>query len=443
MTRLTRLAPALLVCALTAAGCGIIGGGGDTYTVTAFFPRAVALYEQGQVRVLGLPAGQVTDIVTEAECPTEEGASVPCVRVEMSLDEDVLLPADDLHATLIPQSLIGERYVQLTPAYTDANAAAGDAVLAEQPEEDRVIPLSRAEIPVEPDEALAAVNDFLRSLDPDGLGRLIRNAEEDLRGNGASLNNAIGSLTDVLDTLADKDDELASIVENFDVFTQTLVSREGQIGELIESFARTSRVLAEERTDLETLIAGLARVSSDGLDLVSEHAVALRTDLDSLSRVGQSLVANLDSVTQLLDAGPILTDGLTNAYNPTLRSMNLVTSLGPIAFNVLNPVLRELLGFDLGCLPVDTVCVGSGLLDGLLDGLLGGQSADAGPPVVSDVPVARTPIDDVLGLLGSPLTPNVGSGGVDDRGTGERVADGAGAVGRFLRDAAGSLVGAG
>lgn len=425
--------------AILAAGCSVpFAGGGDSYSVTAYFPRAVALYEQGQVRVLGLPAGRVTDIVTEARCPTEDGTTTPCVRVELSLDADVELPADTVVATLIPQSLIGERYVQLTPAYTDADAAEGVATLHSLPEDERVIPLRRTIVPVEPDEALAAVNDFLRSLDPDGLGELVTNLEEDLRGNGAALNQAVGSLATVLDTLAEKDDELASIVDSFDAFTRTLVTREGQIGELIESFARTSRVLAEERNDLEALLAGLARVSSDGLDLVSEHAAALRTDLDTLSRVGQSLVANLDSVSQLLDSGPLLTDGLREAYNPSLRAMDLVTSLGPLAFNVLNPVLRALLGFDLGCLPVDTVCVGTGLLGGLL----GGQAAAGSAPVVSEVPVARTPIDDVLSLLGSPLAPSLGDAGAG-RSTADRVAGGAGAIGRFLRDAAESLVGAG
>jgi hypothetical protein len=62
--------------------------------------------------------------------------------------------------------------------------------------------------------------------------------------------------------------------------------------------------------------------------------------------------------------------------------------------------------------------------------------------VVTDVPLARTPIDDVLSLLGSPLAPTTGVAG-DDPSTGERVTDGIGSVGRFLRDAAESMVGAG
>lgn len=456
MTKLARLGAVLVPLAIVASGCGLVGGGGGSYRVTAFFPRAVALYEEGQVRVLGLPAGRVQEIVTEAECPTDptdsNSETQPCVRVELSVDDDVELPFD-VSATLIPQSLIGERYVQLTPAYTDADADATPAkpTLESLPEDERIIPLSRTIVPVEPDEALAAVNEFLESLDPDGLGRLIENSEEALRGNGPAINDAIGGLADVVDTLAQRDDELAAIVDSFDAFTQTLVTREGQIGEVIESFARTARILADERNNLETLLAGLARVSSDGFDLVSEHATALRTDLDILSRVGQSLVANLDSVAQLLDAGPLLTDGLSNAYNPTLRAMNLVTSLGPLAFNALNPVLRAILGFDLGCIRVDTVCIGdpgllggilNPILDGVLDPILGGASDSGGEAAVTDVPVASTPIDDVLAVLGSPLVV-AEDADTDGDGIGDRVAGGAGAFGRFLRDAAETLVGAG
>jgi len=426
-TVIGRIAAVLAVC-LGAAGCGLVGGGGGGYDVTVYFARGVALYEQGQVRVLGLPAGRVEEVVTEQSCPVD-GADRPCVRVELKLDEDVALPAD-VAATLIPQSLIGERYVQLTPAYTDDDDAAGRPRLSDLPEDERVIPLSRAIIPVEPDEALAALNEFLQSLDPDGLGRLITNAEEDLRGNGESVNQAIGGLADLVETFAERDQELASIVENFDVFAATLVTREAQIGEVIESFARTTNLLAQERNNLELLLAGLARVSNDGFDLVAEHAVALRTDLASLSDVGQSLVANLDAVTLLLDAGPLLADGLADAFNPTLRAINLRTQFGPIAQLALEPVLQSIFGddFQVPCIPIDTAC--SPLLP------VAGQAASV--PVPTDVPTARTPIDDVLDLLAAPSAPGRRQPAPS---TADRVADGASALGGWLRDAAEALTG--
>lgn len=333
---------AVVVIALLAAGCGVVGGGGGSYQVTVFFPRAVSLYESSQVRVLGLPAGHVSDIVVEGDR----------VRVVLAVDEDVPVPVD-ARAALIPQSLIGERYVQLTPAWLE-----GEERLQDLDEDERIIDLDETIIPVEPDEALAELNEFLEDLNPDDLGRLITNAAEDLDGNGAHLNRALETVSGLVDSFARRDDELAAIVDNFDRFTATLVEREAQIGEVIDSFARTTGVLAEERRNLEALLAGLARISEDGFDLVAEHAVRLRSDLDTVSRLGQSLVANIDAVTQLLDAGPMLADGLTDAFNPTLRAINLRTQFGPIAQAAIEPVLQSIFGDDVTvpCVPVDTAC---------------------------------------------------------------------------------------
>ena len=91
-------------------GCSLVGGGGGGGTeITAYFPKAVALYDQSQVRVLGLPAGSVTDIETEDDR----------VRVDMRIDDGVPIPAD-VQAAIIPNSLIGERRTgaQLTVSTT-------------------------------------------------------------------------------------------------------------------------------------------------------------------------------------------------------------------------------------------------------------------------------------------------------------------------------------
>ena len=85
-----------------------------------------------------------------------------------------------------------------------------------------MIPLERTSIPVEPDEALAALKRFLDSLDPGATGRLVTNLADDLEGNGQKLNTALGGLADLTSTLADKDDELVRIIDHFDDFTATL-----------------------------------------------------------------------------------------------------------------------------------------------------------------------------------------------------------------------------
>jgi phospholipid/cholesterol/gamma-HCH transport system substrate-binding protein len=408
----------LVIASVASSGCALLGGGGDSYAVTVYFPRAVSLYESSQVRVLGLPAGTVTDIVVEGDR----------VRVDLDMDSSVPVPVD-VRAALVPQSLIGERYVQLVPAWVE-----GEEKLQDLPRDERVIENTdderRVIIPVEPDEALAALNEFLEDLNPDDLGRLITNAAEDLEGNGAHLNRALETVSGLVDSFARRDDELAAIVDNFDRFTATLVEREAQIGEVIDSFARTTAVLAEERRSLEALLGGLAQISQDGFDLIAEHSTALRTDVDTLARLGQSLVANLDAVTLLLDAGPLLAEGLADAFNPTLRAINLRTQFGPIAQVALEPVLQSIFGddFQVPCVPLDTAC--SPLLP------VAGQAGSV--PVRTEVPAARTPIDDVLDLL---ATPSVPARRQPAASTADRVADGASAVGGWLRDAAEAVTG--
>ena len=107
---------------------------------------------------------------------------------------------------------------------------------------------------MEPDEALAAVKKFLDSLDPHGLGRLVNNLDDDLKGNGAALNATLGSLSKLVSTFAEKDDQLGHIIDSFDRLTATLATRDQQLGQVLDAFAQVSQVLADERQSISGLV---------------------------------------------------------------------------------------------------------------------------------------------------------------------------------------------
>lgn len=417
-----RLVAAVVVLVLLPA-CSLVGGGGGSYRLTAYFPRAVSVYPSSQVRVLGLRAGTVEEVVTEGDR----------VRIELSIDDDVPVPKN-VEAALVPQSLIGERYVQLFPAWTngDPKAADGD-----------VIGLDRSHIPVEPDEALAALKKFLDALDPDGVGRLVTNAADTLDGNGQALNDALDSVSQLVGTFAEKDETLVSIVDNFDRFTSTLVTREQQLGQVLDAFSAATGVLADERQALETLLGALADLSQNGLDLVSEHSAELQQDIEVLTRLAQAVDQNLGAVGQLLDSGPILTSGILDAYNPDLRAFDLRQNFSPLAQSVLQPAIDAIVpGTILPCIAVPGLgtCEVAAPADAGSSGGVGGLAAAAAVP--ASLGDGATPIDDIIGLLGA--------GAADDAttraetsapSTVEQVIDGAGALGSFLRGAASSLLG--
>src|SRR5690606_15401809 len=135
---------------------------------------------------------------------------------------------------------------------------------------------------------------------------------------GAALNDTLGSLSELVETFAEKDDVLLRIVDSFDRLSATLVTREQQLGEVMDAFAEASQVLADERQSIESLVAGLADLSRNGLALVGEHSGALRQDIATLADAAATIEANLGAVTQLLAAGPQLSDGIIGGYNHEL-----------------------------------------------------------------------------------------------------------------------------
>ncbi len=373
MRRRTTALAGLLAAAVGLSGCALPGSG-DTYEIVAYFPRAVSLYESGAVQVLGLPAGEVSDIEVIGDR----------VKVTLAVDSDIPLPAD-VRAAIAPQSLIGERRVQLFPPFQQGDELAQDG---------HEIAFEDTIIPVEPDEALASLKEFLDALDPNGVGRLIDNASASLDGQGESLGSALDELSQLVGNIEDNDDAVIRIAERFDDFTSTLLTRESQLAQVLDDFAVVADVLAEERDEIESLISGLAGLSGEGLDLVSEHAVRLRTDVEIVRRLTESIDQNLDGVSDLIQGGSKQIDGFIEAYNPVSRTINLRNSFSPLVEEALAPIFDSV-GVPFPCLPVDVACAAGGLAP--LD-------AEPRAAVPADLPAPATPIDDVLELLGSSTT---------------------------------------
>ena len=80
--------------------------GQDKKYITASFPRTVSLYEGSDVRILGVPVGQV-------ETVRPAGTDV---TVRMSYDAKYDVPAD-AKAVIISPAIVGDRFVQLTPVF--------------------------------------------------------------------------------------------------------------------------------------------------------------------------------------------------------------------------------------------------------------------------------------------------------------------------------------
>ncbi|MCI0346103.1 MAG: MCE family protein [Chloroflexi bacterium] len=326
----------MVVVALTAglSACADPGQGG--YRLTAYFPRAVALYEQSRVKVMGVDVGTVRVVEVEPDR----------VRVEMSIDDDVPLPAD-VEASIVPLTLIGERNVVLHPPWHPGQPRAGDG---------DVIPESRTHVPVEPDEALQAITDLARAIDPDAVQRLVTGGAAALSGRGGDLNAALAELGSLAEMLASQDEALLDVAANVHTLAAALNSREAQLGRLLDDFAAATDVLASERDAIGAFLDALVRLTNEGNALLETYEVQLPTDVSRLAEVALTIQADADSVQQLLQALAVIGDGVTGAYDPVNRDIRVRIIGSPTLVATLQP-LFDLLGLGaVPCIPLDTLC---------------------------------------------------------------------------------------
>ena len=255
-----------------------IGGGDDTRTYRAQFSRAVQLFPGGKVRVVGVDVGQITDVQNRRDG----------VEVSFTVDDpEVQLPAD-VQAAIIPVSLLGERYIQLLPAYT------GGPTLPEN----SLIGIDRTAVPAEPDELLRSLQDYFGALDPAVVSRFVGNTARLLEGNGQELGELIVEASELVQTLSAKRGDLAAIIVQFDRLSRALATRQVGIQELIRNYNTVATTLTGNRAALEGTSTGLSDAAEQLASLLVAHRRPLHQDVRTLTRTGRTVAKNIDRLTE-------------------------------------------------------------------------------------------------------------------------------------------------
>ncbi|MCX6398164.1 MAG: MCE family protein [Propionibacteriales bacterium] len=300
MTR--RLLTAAVVLLLVGAGLMLVRSGGtDDRTLVAMFPRTTSLYAGSQVKVLGVKVGKVDAI-------TVKGTSV---EVRISYDGDVELPAD-VHALIVPPSIVGDRFIQLAPAYEDGEVLADKATLG----------LDRTGVPVELDETYSALDKFATGLGPEGanadgaLSRLVTATAKNLSGHGAAFNQTLREFSDAISTLAGSSGDISDTVANLEALTGTLQGKDAQLRQLVTNLARVGTQLSSQRNEISSSVTEL----QEALGLVARFAAdnrgALKESITGLTTVSGVLSRRSRELGNLISLVPVGLTNLANIYIP-------------------------------------------------------------------------------------------------------------------------------
>jgi phospholipid/cholesterol/gamma-HCH transport system substrate-binding protein len=297
----------LVLAGIVGGSIALASGGGGSRHLTAYFSRTIGLYQGNDVRILGVRVGTIDKI-------TVQGTRV---RVQMSYDDKYKLPAD-VQAVIIPPSVVSDRYVQLTPAYTGGQMLADKAVLD----------TDRTQVPLEFDEVFRNLDQLNRALGPEGankhgaLSRLINISAKNLNGNGQVLNGALKQFSAAISTLAGSRTDLFSTVRQLQQFTTTLAANDGGVRALNSNLSKVGGQLAGERKDLGAALSNLATALQLVNSFVADNRSSLTGDIHGLTKVTNVLTTEKEAVKEIIDMAPFALSNLALAGDPKAHTLD-------------------------------------------------------------------------------------------------------------------------
>ncbi|GAB3572151.1 MCE family protein [Amycolatopsis endophytica] len=368
---------------LVTAGLFLVFRDGGGTKISALFDRTVGLYAGSSVRVLGVQVGQITDV-------TPEGANV---RVDMTVDGDVQIPAD-AGAVVVAPSLVSDRYVQLTPAYDSGPVMASGTL----------IPQDRTATPMELDDLYGTLDKLSTSLGPSGanangaLSDLLDTAAANLDGNGQNLNTTVTDLANLSRTLDNSKDDLFSTVRNLQSFTTTLADSDAQLNEFYQRLGDVTGFLADDSDDVAAALSALGNSLGDVQSFVAENKDLLTSNVDKLASVTQVLVDQRAALAEVLDVGPTGMTNFINSYDAASGSIAIRYN----ANEFTNPLITTLCRLIKASTPVGLPTTVSDVCEAIAPVVEGIAKIPSIPQLLADITSGKLPPLPLLPLVDIP-----------------------------------------
>lgn len=326
---------AVIVLLLIAAALLFLNKSDGKKYLTVDFEQTNSVYKGSDVKILGVPVGTVQSLKPRGNV----------VRVKIAYDGKQKLPAD-VKAVVVSPSIVGDRFVQLSPAYNGGPTLEDHALLS----------VERTAVPIELDAVYQSLDDLSVALGPKGankegaLSNLLDGTAKQLDGQGAQINETIKNFGKLSTTLDNNKDELFGGVREVGEFVSLLKANDSAVRSFNDSTAKVSTVLEGEREDLKATLKALGLALVDVNALVKENRGALRGNVDNIASLAKLLAKHKDDLAAITVNAPTALTNVALAYNGKSGTLDTRADIPEIAFGTLdNPagLVCNLLGETL------------------------------------------------------------------------------------------------
>ncbi|MFD7714884.1 MCE family protein [Streptomyces sp. NPDC059814] len=260
--------------------------GDHPYEITAEFGDVLSLAPQSSVKVNDVAVGRVTKI---SLAPGSWNA-----RVTMRVNGRIKLPAN-AYAHLEQSSLLGEKYIQLSPpASGTAKGALADG--------DR-IPLTRTNRNPEVEEVFGALSMLLNGGGIEQLKTITTELNKALAGQEPQVRSMLSRVNTLVTNLDDHKGDITDALDGVNRLSATLATRKQDVGTVLTKLSPGMKVLEKQRGSLMTMLRSLDTLSTVAVDTVNKSKADMVADLKALT---PTLRALADSGQDLPDSLQVL-----------------------------------------------------------------------------------------------------------------------------------------
>jgi phospholipid/cholesterol/gamma-HCH transport system substrate-binding protein len=421
---------AAVVMAILASGCSFDGvydlplpgnkvSKDDGFLVSADFADALNVVPRSSVMVADVPVGQVESVARVGWH----------ARVTMRIRKDVELP-DNAEAEIQQTSLLGEKFVALTPPTSDAGEESkGTGRLGPGD----VIPMDSTGRNPEVEEVLGALSVLLSGGGIGQLQTITFELNEMMEGRTGKIRNVLDRLNVLVRTLDSQRGDIVQAMDSINGLSKTLIAEKKTIGDALDAAAPAIKVLRGQHAELVEMLSALDKLGVVGTRVINEIKDDLVAELRHLEPIlrnvanagrDQSSAPNCQGCDTLVpglvaaagypfpvDAGDTIHGDFANVV------FKMQIKLTPVSEGGLLPTTLQDLEQLCRSTPLAPICSPAGDAVGQLCGLLGalpicaetGNAAlGSGGAQPGSAPPTTPALPDVLE---PPAAPDAGGGG--------------------------------
>lgn len=252
---------------------------------TAEFVDATGVNEGDDVRIAGVSVGAVQKI---------EVVDRTRAQVTFTVDEGTPLN-ESTNAAIRYRNLVGQRYLSLTQEIGDAKTL----------EDGATIPVGQTSPALDLTVLFNGFKPLFQALSPDDLNKLSFEVVQVFQGEGGTLESLLGSTASITQTLADRDQVIGDLIDNLDFVLDRVADRDDQLTSLIRSFQTLIGGLKDDRKAILASLDGISDLSVETADLVKGIRPPLVEDIKQLRRFATNTDNNKAELDRALQVLPI------------------------------------------------------------------------------------------------------------------------------------------